>query len=82
MGITSSANYIEILEMELSKWKAFHKDHIHSAKDLVFPNLLASFTAVFVQDADVTTSLVEAFSTIGGRVNEAAEVMLPAVPWV
>jgi len=54
----------------------------HPAKDLVFPNLLASFTAVLVQDADVTPSLVEVFSTTGGRVNEATEIELPVVPWM
>lgn len=54
----------------------------HSTKDLVFPNLLASFTAVLVQDADVTPLLVEVFLTTGRRVNEATEIELPVVPWL
>ena len=49
----------------------------YSVRDLVFPNLLASFRAIPVQDSDVTPSLVEVFSTIGGRVNEATELVVP-----
>ena len=46
----------------------------HSAKDLVFPNLLASFKAVLVLGVP---SLAVNFSTDGGRVDEPEEVRLP-----
>ena len=56
-------------ELALELFSAFH-----SAKDLVFLNLLASFKAVFVHGVP---SLAVNFSTDGGRVDEPEEVRLP-----